>query len=363
MAKQIILTENQFNELFEVRYIDTKDSNGNKVRKKDYLQTSHQEPIKDSDVIRVFHGCSLRTAMEACVRGISGREFRGRTYSYENGMNPLGLFVTTDFYVAKNFGYSNEGVCVLEFSVRASDLESPIWNGQDTYFGQGSNPTSFRDSDEREAQKQAYRNKAASMEDDYFFDVHVNSDGQRVSKKIDLPKGYVRDSDKPEMAYNIFINNEHQALFMGDLNPNMIKRVWVNLPTVDDDGDRYIDSMANYMPMKRKDFVRKFWNEDFYINGSYNQRYEKIRNDKKLYLPNENIKSKDEVVERYLKKHGFGEGFEECKKNLTEFGFFDGERMLRMTSLEYIMELFWPRQIIQLYGKDFFDKYFNRLGQ
>ena len=32
-------------------------------------------------------------------------------------------------------------------------------------------------------------------------------------------------------------------------------------------------------------------------------------------------------------------------------------------ALNYIKQIFWPRQIIQLYGKDFFNKYFNRLEQ
>jgi hypothetical protein len=48
---------------------------------------------------------------------------------------------------------------------------------------------------------------------------------------------------------------------------------------------------------------------------------------------------------------------------MEECGFFDGEKLLYNTSIEYITSLFWPKQIIQLYGKEFFDKYFNRLGQ
>ena len=40
-------------------------------------------------------------------------------------------------------------MCILEFTVKASDLETPVWNNSDSYFGQGSNPQPFRDADEQ----------------------------------------------------------------------------------------------------------------------------------------------------------------------------------------------------------------------
>jgi hypothetical protein len=58
-----------------------------------------------------------------------------------------------------------------------------------------------------------------------------------------------------------------------------------------------------------------------------------------------------------------GDSLEDTVKWLDDVGFFDGEKLLYNTSTDYIRELFWPKQIIQLFGKDFFDKYFNRLGQ
>jgi len=95
--KRIIITESQFKKLIEVRYIDT----SNKY-KKDPYQTLNQEPIKNGESIRVFHGCDLETALNTAINGLSGQVRVPRTYSYENGMNPKGLFVTTEFKKAKD---------------------------------------------------------------------------------------------------------------------------------------------------------------------------------------------------------------------------------------------------------------------
>ena len=353
------LNEKQCNRIFEVRYIDTRegDSVYGKKYKKDPSQVLFQDPIYNNEIIRVFHGCDIETAIRACISGISGRErpINGRKYSYEAGMNPLGLFVTTDFYKAKDFGSSNIGMCVLEFSVKASDLETPVWNGSGSYFGQGTDPRPFKNADERNIQKMKYRDEALNIKDDYIFKYSRDKDGNIVSKKVDVPMDFIRKSDKPEMAYNIFMNNEHQALFMGDIDPNMIKRVWVNLPQ--DNG--YVNTSVSYIPMSRKNFVRKFRDMEFYENGYYNKK-SKIEN-RKLFYPNDNVKSIDDVIMRMCKKEG--EEFETMKKNLHDFGFFDKDRVLNMVGKETLRDMFWPRQIKQIYGEDFFNNNFNWLGQ
>ena len=359
MAKKIKIAESQLNKLFEVRYIDTRHSIGNKVSKSHWYDTSIQEPIMNGEKIRVFHGCSLKTAAEAVIKGLSGieRPSNGRSYSYESGMNPLGLFVTVDFHKAKDFGYSSAGMCILEFTVDAIDLESPVWNGQDTYFGQGSNPMPFSNADERNAQKLNYREKAMSTPDETFSDFSIDKNGNRKYKDITISKGYIRDSSKPEMAKDIFDNYEHQALFMGDLNPNMIKRVWVKLRDRDEnDPLRY-----NYIPMSRKAFYKMVKNMEFY--GDYGRR-EKIRN-QKIFNPNDDVISKDNVAKKYWERFDrmHGDSLEDTKQWLEDNGFFDGEKLLYNTSMDYIRAILWPKQIIQLYGMDFFKKYFDRLGQ
>lgn len=359
----IHLNENQYNRIFEVRYIDTRHSVGDDVTKSHWYDTSIQEPIMNGEKIRVFHGCGIKTAAEAVIKGLSGRERHTRSYSYEAGMNPLGLFVTVDFHKAKDFGYDNQGMCVLEFTVDASDLESPVWNGQDTYFGQGSNPMPFSNADERNAQKARYREKALETPDETFTDWTIDKNGNRKFKDMVLSKEYIRNSSKPELAQSIFNNYEHQALFMGDLNPNMIKRVWVKLPITDENGKKYLSSSVNYTPMSRKAFYRMVKNMEFYVEGYYN-KYSKIDN-QKIFNPNDDVISKDNVAKKYWERFDkmHGDSLEDTKQWLEDSGFFDGEKLLYNTSIEYITSLFWPKQIMQLYGKEFFDKYFNRLGQ
>jgi hypothetical protein len=99
------------------------------------------------------------------------------------------------------------------------------------------------------------------------------------------------------------------------------------------------------------------------FNASYNKR-EKIRNEK-LFNPNDDVISKEDVARRYYERFDrmHGDSLQDTVNWMEECGFFDGEKLLYNTSIEYITSLFWPKQIIQLYGKEFFDKYFNRLGQ
>lgn len=333
----------------EVRYIDTKYEKYNgKVQKNHWSDEYNQEPIKNGEKIRVFHGCELQTACQIAIEGTSGKTYHPRQYSYESGMNPLGIFVTTDFEVAKRFGVSNTGMCIIEFTADTNDLESPVWNGQGTYFGQGTNPMPFKNADERNAQKMQYRKDAQNLEDDYYY-----VDG----KKHNLSMSHVRNSDKPELANSIFMNNEHQALFMGDLNPNMIKRIWVNLP-----GDNgYVHTSNAYRPMSVREFLKTFGNKEW-IDYDYgrNRKY-KIKKTR-LFDPAENVNSFDDLIDRlYSKENNYFKTREEAAQCLKDQG------MLQSPPSDYAYDTIkyelWPRQIIQLYGKDYFDKNFNKLKQ
>ena len=335
MKKTIKLTERQLHNLIkqvimEVRYIDTDSSN-----KTSWIDTERQhQPIMNNDKIRVFHGCSLDTARIIARDGVSGMDFHGRTYSYENGMNPLGLFVSTDFNTAKEFGNTTRGRCVLEFTVNASDLESPVWNGSDTYFTPGSNPMPFSNQEERDGQKMKYREKAKNIKD---FTWHENGTEYR------LDKSYIRNSSKPELANMIFSNREHQALFMGDLTPNMIKRVWVKNGTTD------------FIPMKVSDFQKK------YVYGNYGN-LGKLEAQFKIFKPTEDCMSFDDLIQTFANRSDYINGdLEKAKKALKNAD------MLQPNPPQFavatIQKVLWPRQIIQLYGQDWFNEYFNRLGQ
>lgn len=348
-----VIRESVVKILSEVRYIDTRSQRyGGRIQKNHWTEEYSQEPIKDDDRIRVYHGCDLKTACHIAINGTSGREYHPRTYSYESGMNPLGIFVTTDFEVAKKFGSSNSGMCVIEFTAFGRDLESPVWNGSDSYFCQGSNPMPFNGKAERDAQKERYRQNAMNAKDYSYVD---------NGKEIVLSKDYIRKSDKPEMADSIFSNAEHQALFMGDLNPNMIKRIWVNMP--EDDG--YVKTTNAYVPMTVKEFLKKFSDREWQDGYDYKGQpvYYKIRKEK-LFNPNEDVSGFNDLVDRVWankKERKFYKSREQVEKNLKEAGLLQSPPS--DFAFDYIKGILWPKQIIELYGKEWFDEHFNRLGQ
>lgn len=337
----IKLSKRQIN---EVRYIDAANRDmTSQIDRKPYRnrwqEKYNQQPIKNNDKIRVFHGCSIKTALDICTNGTSGKEYHPRSYSYETGMNPLGIFVTVNFEKAKDFGYDTKAMCILEFTVKASDLETPVWNNSDSYFGQGSNPQPFRNADERKVQKDKYDNDARNTSDDDYYDY-------KKKKNIIINKDYIRNSDKPSMAKNIFDNPEHQALFMGDLNPNMIKYVWVC-----EKGEN------QYKRYNEKDFLRRYVS---LLNNTGQNRLKK----EKIFNPNDSVKSWDEVIGKLVKQDEgtpWAMSREEVINSLNEFHIMDNPTS--DFAIRYIKQIFWPRQIIQLYGKDFFNKNFNRLEQ
>jgi len=341
-----IIVESINRMLGEVRYVDTTTDD-----KTNWYDVHQQEPIKNGDKIRVYHGCDLETAVKIAIQGTSGKVYHPRSYSYETGMNPLGIFVTTNFKTAKTFGSSNEGMCIIEFTADASDLEAPVWNGQDTFFGQGTNPQPFRNKEERNKQKQHYRQKALNTPDDYYYDNQFNK------HNIDL--SYIRNSTKPELAQSIFQNIEHQALFMGNLNPNQIKRVWVNLPTE----KGYVDTTKPYQPLTRKQFIKQFANKQFQdgYDKNWQPKYKKIKRER-LFLPNENVKDFNDLVDKiYQQDRKYYKSREEVEQNLKQAGLL--QKTPTGLAQDYIKHHLWPKQIIQLYGKDYFQQHFDRLGQ
>lgn len=338
--KIIKITENQLN---EVRYINAasrdKHSYIPRPYRKDWRDLYNQGPIKNDESIRVFHGCNLNTALEICTKGTSGKVYHPRSYSYETGMNPLGIFVTVNFEKAKDFGYDTKAKCVLEFTVKASDLETPVWNNSDSYFSAGSNPQPFTNADERKAQKAKYDRNALNMSDDSYWDFSKK-------KRITIDKSHIRNSDKPAMAQNIFNNTEHQALFMGDLNPNMIKYVWVQRR-----GEN------QYQRYKEKDFVRLFGENNSKRNGIVSKY------SKSLFNPNDNVSSYKDIINRILDLYSDEHiSKERLFSNIKEIGLADNPPTSD-TAIEYLRRNVWPKQIIQAYGREFFNKNFNRLEQ
>lgn len=323
------------NNLYEVRYIDTKaERYGGKVKKDNYYYKNyHQDPIKNSDKIRVYHGCNLKTAVDWCINGTSGRLWHPRTYSYEAGMNPLGIFVTIDFETAKKFGYDNECMCVIEFTASAEDLETPVWNDSDSYFGQGSNPMPFRSKEDRDKQKQHYRQQALDIKDIYY------------DRNTTVSYDHIRQSDKPEMANRLMHQSENQALFMGNLDPNQIKRVWINAR---EEGKNYVNSTKAYVPLTRQEFLKRYRQTPFYEDQYAKEP--KPLGKTKLYRPNEEFQGWDDFFDRLDVRQ---ERREELMNDIMRLDNYK----------EYVSSEMYPKQIMQAFGQDFFNKNFNRFGQ
>jgi hypothetical protein len=232
----------------------------------DQLYKDDQEPLKDDDVVTVYHGFNnIADALGFAKFGFSGKERAKRIYSYEVGNNPNGLFVTIDLDKAKRFSGSS-GI-IMQCSVKVSDLEAPVWVGGRSYFVQGEYTKSFETPEEREEQRLANREK------------HRDHEMKMVAQ-----------SDRPELAQTLFENPEKQALLVGDINPNMIKGFWVN----DKIKDRVWGGSYAFYP--RKAFIAKYFSEDaITTTQSFASGWKKVVDDnyntrsKKLFLPNEDF--------------------------------------------------------------------------
>lgn len=289
-------------------------------RSNDYERYMAEKPFKIGETIRVYHGFrSFHEAINVAMNGLSGKKDVGRTYSYESGNNPRGLFVTLDLNTAKEFAGSHPPSVIIEFQTKYEDLESPVWAGKGSYFVQGEMTQSFRNEKERkEAQVQA----------------------RELAKKNTDER--IAQSDNPEVA-NWLFGGEHQALFVGDLNPNGIRAFWVST------SDRY---NAPYTRYSRQQFLDKFvkpeledikkkqkeTNQYGRSNWSYGENAEK--DDNKMFLPRENW-SKEQFIRRAVEEHG------ESVVDTIEEWLSDPVK-----NFAYIAEYLHPKQLDQLYGKD-----------
>jgi len=218
-----------------------------------------ESPIKEDDVLTVYHGFNnINDALTVAQFGLSGKGRARRIYSYESGNNPKGLFVTIDPNVIKRGGFAHSGV-IIEFATKVKDLDTPVWAGGGSYFVQGQMTQSFKDDDDRKKQQLAHREE---------------------QKKSDVKS--ISDSDRPELAYTLFRNAEKQALYIGDLNPNMIRAFWVNERLMH---DRMLD--GNWERIKPKEFIKKYTTKENTDNAEkYSDSYRESK--QRLFAPNDN---------------------------------------------------------------------------
>ena len=248
------------------------------------IDLNNQEPLKDTDTIRVFHGFySYKDFAEIIKSGLSGKDIAKRVYSYESGNNPKGLFVTADFNVAKR-NFASSGI-IIEFTCKVSDLEAPVWAGG-RYFHQGEYAKSFSDWDwksvtSKQREEELLRRRELSSKSEYEF---------------------IRNSDRPELAESLYDSSEYQALFVGDLNPNMIKYIWYK------DKDKNVRYNDAYVKYNRKDFIKKFKIDTnigdykiYYPNDDFSIDDFKKRIEEKETEEDKTNKYDDRLFQNYLK--------------------------------------------------------------
>ena len=255
----------------------------------------NEAPLRDNETITVYHGFSDETdAYEAITKGISGKMRAKRIYSYENNNNPYGLFVAPDIKTAREFAHSG---FIIEFNCKVSQLEAPVWPGG-SFTTQGQMAMYFNSEDEREAER-----------------IHARNDYKAE------PHEFINKADRPEVAGMLSMTNERQALFTGDLNPNMIRAVW-------------------YKPRGSYTFERLSIKEAL---KKFNMKYVDIdnsgRHNHKIQKPNDDFSL--EMLKNLLSSHGLDP---ESYEHILHTMFRTGD----------INEYFWPKQVAQI--KEILDK-------
>jgi len=293
------IIQEEITKLFEVRYIEP------------YNDIENNVPIKDNETIIVFHGFNnFEEGLLTAKFGLSGKERASRLYSYEYGNNPKGLFVSINFdIVQRNFAH---GGVIMEFATKVSELEAPVWVGGRSYFVQGEYTQSFKNDDERQQQQLLNREKY---------------------KTNQYPA--IAQSDRPELAFTLYENPEKQALYVGDLNPNMIRTFWVNEVLKNERRTN-----GRWVKMTRDEFLRKYYTDEnlkqnYSTHNGTENRYSDNHYDKqnKVFQPAEDFNI--DKLKKYLadKEYNYD--------NFVDYYIRDWDSYL-------INTMFYPRQREQL---------------
>jgi hypothetical protein len=260
------------------------------------IYVEDRPPLKDTDVVRVFHGFrDLEDAVAACKYGLSGKSRVGRVYSYESDNNPTGLFVTTEPRIAAEFGNY-----IIEFNARVSELEAPVWpSGAYTVQGQ---------------MAQYFGRSKSKREEARLRD-------RELAKKQNIPS--FSESDRPELASRLYSYGEKQALFIGHLNPNRIIRVWTR--------GGYKEGSQN---ISRMEFLKSHKNLE--IKG----RSEAAMASQRLFKVDEEF-SPDAFIERLRQKYLNRNTYEEIKDRIVRvFG------RLKFHDMKFELNRYvWPKQM------------------
>jgi hypothetical protein len=262
--------------------------------KRKYLYPEDQEPLKDSDIIRVYHGFNnVDDLFYTLEMGLSGKDRAKRIYSYETNNNPRGLFVTISLDVAKDFGNY-----IIELHSPVRELEAPLWPGG-SYTVQGQMAQYFSSEEDREETRLKRREDAKNAKE-----------------------ASIRNSDRPELAELLF-SGEQQALFTGDLNNNSIRAIWVN--TTPERSGRF----SNYKRMSAKQFLKEYSHLKEKKRNYYDRNYNRFFSPREKFDP--------ETFFSRVEKEYNTDKFKISRENiLNDFSDLNENQLLKY---------FWPNQI------------------
>lgn len=228
-------------------------------------------PFDKSDTITVYHGFrDIDDAILIGKYGTSGAKRVSRVYSYENDNNPRGLFVTPYLKIAERFGN-----IIFEFDARFIELEPPVWpggsftvqGGLSQYWGHGRAGRANRSTAQQNLRK-TYREKSTEE--------------------------FIKNSDDPLLAMTLTGMGESQALFIGHLNSNRIKRVHLR------DIDRKTRSYtSDWYSISLGEFLEKFPSDKY-------EKTEKFMDaESKIFQPDEQFDGNEFLI-RLSKEFGYG---------------------------------------------------------
>ena len=283
------------------------------------MAIANEEPLRDSDTIRVYHGFNdHENAIIAAKFGLSGKEKAKRVYSYESNNNPYGLFVTLNFDKAKDFAFPRGGhKVVFELHVKVSDLEAPVWPSGG-YTVQGQMAQYWKDEKDR-------------------YEKGTLAARERASKD---ELEFISQSDRPELAYT-HTYMENQALFVGDLDPNMIHAIWYG------NSGKHSHNPDRLVKMNRKQFLNQF--ETHEPGRDYNDRitnkgYEYHDKKGRVFKPSDDFDI-DKLKAGVMKK-GWARDEEELESIIND--------VIKKDS-HYADKVMWAKQIKQAKEQGFFD--------
>lgn len=271
-------------------------------------------PLKRGDTVRVFHGFNnLRDAIRTAKYGLSGRSRASRNYSYEADNNPYGLFVTLNFGTATQFVGAYDDNAVIEFNAQENDLEAPVWPGGG-YAVQGQMAQYFGRGPEGK-QKRQERRKESGKETEQWLANNPNSND------------FIKNSSDPYKARLLMSSSEHQALFVGHLNPDDIVAFHV----------RSSENGSNeFIRLSKDQFLQRY--ENYQDKDSQNPPPKD-----KVFLPNENFDG-EKFILRLQQKFGKMLNIESSLERLTQT-VLKAQRGDKMNVfINYFDHYLWPKQ-------------------